>query len=105
MRTTCDQTATYFKAVEIIMQIEDDHGVELPDSVVQETRPWEQLTIRDIVNAVHACLGGTDNESRAEAAVISAIQTVCPNAQGMLPLDIPLLDAIAPDRDYGASYD
>ena len=105
MRANCDETATFFKAVEVIMQIEDEHGVQIPDSVVQDTGLWEQLTIRDLVNAAHSCLDDRDNELCAETVVFTAIKTLFPNVQETLPLDAPLLDAIAPDRDYGASYD
>ncbi len=106
MRALCDKTATFFDAVQIIMQIEEDQAVEIPDSVVEQVEPWEELAIRDLVEATERCLA-IDHGSRsdAEAAVISAIKTQYPSAPEMLPFDVPLLDAIAPDRDYGDSYD
>ncbi len=88
-----------------MMQIEDDLGIEIPESVTLDSCPWEHMTVDHLVNAVHSCLDGSDKQSRAERAVISAIKTAFPSAPQTLPPDVPLLDAIAPDRDYGASYD
>ena len=56
MRTSSDKAATFFDAVQIIMQIEDDQGLMIPDAVLEEIKPWEKLKIRDLVDATRHCL-------------------------------------------------
>lgn len=56
MRTNCDKAATFLDSVQIIMQIEDDQGLMIPDAVLEEIKPWEKLKIRDLVDATRHCL-------------------------------------------------
>ena len=59
------------------MQIEDDRGIEIPDSVVEGIGPWEELTVRDLVEATNQCLAADLGQPQAEVAVIAAIEKRC----------------------------
>jgi hypothetical protein len=105
MRASCDGAAAFLFAAQIIMRIEDDQGLEIPDSVVERIRDWEELTIRDLVEATARSLvadGRTPQES--EIMVTSAIKSQFPSAPDILDFNAPLLDAIAMDRTYGDEY-
>jgi len=105
MRASCDGAAAFLFAAQIIMRIEDDQGLEIPDSVVERIRPWEELTIRDLVEATARSLvadGRTPQES--EIMVTSAIKSQFPSAPDILDFNAPLLNAIAMDRTYGDEY-
>ncbi len=105
MRTSCDGAATFFCAVQIIMQIEGDQGLKIPDAIVERIKPWEELTIRDLVEATSRCLV---TESRlpqeSEMMVRSAIKSQFPSAPDTIDFDTPLLAAIAIDRTCGDEY-
>jgi hypothetical protein len=105
MRALSNDSATFFDAVQIIMQVEDEQGLEIPDSIVEEIRPWERLTISDLIAATDRCLSSSRAVRSAEQAVVSAIRTLFPSSPDSLDHHAPLLDAIAPNRDYGSSYE
>jgi hypothetical protein len=106
MRALSDDAATFFDAVQIIMQVEDDLGIEIPDSTVEEIKPWEQLTIRDLIVVTDRCVPEPRAvKSTAEGAVASAIRTLFPSSPDPLSYDTPLQDALSPNREYGASYE
>ncbi|MCA9178805.1 MAG: hypothetical protein KDB14_30290 [Planctomycetales bacterium] len=104
MRAQCDKAAAFFSAVQIILQIESEHGLHIPDTVVEQIKPWEELTIRDLVEATNRCLAADCRPlHQTEAMVASAIKSAFPDAPDMLDFDAPIMDAIEPDRDYGDS--
>jgi len=106
MRAMSDGFSALVHAVEIIMQIEEDHEIEIPDSAFEHNGAWEKMTIRHLVVATDKCLHSTNpDQVLAEGAVVSAIKKQCPFAPDTLEFDRPLLDAILPDRDYGSLYD
>ena len=105
MRARGNDSATSFDAVQIIMQVEDEQGIEIPDSIIDEIKPWERLTISDLIAATERCLSSTRTVRSAEQAVASAIRTLFPSSPDSLDHHTPLLDAIAPNRDHGSSYE
>jgi hypothetical protein len=105
MRASCDKAATVFGAVQIIMQIEDDQGLKIPDAVVEQIKSWEELTIRNLVEAARRSLVADCRlPHESEMMVTSAIKSQFPSSPDILDFDVPLLDAIAPGRNYGDSY-
>lgn len=105
MRASCEGAVAFFGAVQIITQIEDDHGLKIPDAVVEEIKPWEELTIRDLVEATSRCLVADCRlPQESEMMVTSAIKSQFPSAPDIIDFDTPLLDAIAMDRTYGDEY-
>ena len=105
MRAQSIESATFSDAVQIIMQVEEEQGLEIPDSTIKEISPWERLTINDLIAATDRCLSSSRTGRSAEQAVVSAIRTLFPLSPDSLDHFAPLLDAIAPNRDYGSSYE
>ncbi len=105
MRRECDKVTTSYDAIRIIMEVEAELQVEIPDAVVEQQNAWENSTVQDLISATAHCLGSSDkSSSKARDAVFAAIKKLFPESPIELPLDVPLLDAIASGRTYGDSY-
>ncbi|MEM7010564.1 MAG: hypothetical protein AAF585_03680 [Verrucomicrobiota bacterium] len=105
MRQFSDEVRTFFDSVQIILQIEEDHAIQIPDSVIESISPWEELTLRNLVTATQRCLHTSlDHPDSAEVAVTTAVEKLFPSISRPIDFDAPLLEAIAPDRAYGESY-
>ena len=105
MRALIDDTVNFYDAVQIIMSIEENEGMKISDAVVEGIRPWEHLTIRDLITAAECSMAPTiDRRFRAERMVIAAIENVFPSAPKPFDYDAHLHEAISPDPDYEKGY-
>jgi hypothetical protein len=103
MRKSCDEVATLVYAVEIVLFVEEQLGITIPDTLIDNEMPRDQITLRFLTSIVETVLppGG---ESAAAAAVASAVRCEFPDAVDPLDMDAPLLDAVCPHRIYEEGY-
>ena len=81
MTEAYDKCATHYDAVRILLQIEDEQGIRIPDSAIEQITAWEKITVGHLISAAHSCLGKDRfTESEATAAVRSAIIAEFPSA-------------------------
>lgn len=100
MRRTIDETATFWKAVQIIVHVEGRLGITIADETVEAICNWNDLTLQHLVTAVERS-HPSGAAASARDAVAAAIRAEFPNAPATPDYSIPLLDAIGPRRGYG----
>jgi len=98
MRRSIDDTATFYDAILIIMQIEERLGIIIADERVEEIRAWSDLSLHDLTTVVRSL--STDASVSVDEVVLSAVRAAFPNAPEAIDFAAPLLDAISPRRDY-----
>jgi hypothetical protein len=104
MRRTMDDASAFIKAIAILMHVEEQLGINIADETVEAIRPWVDLSLRDLATAAQLSMAADDSDAsgRAENAVLAAVQANYPDAPAPPNFEVPLLDAIAFRRSYGA---
>jgi hypothetical protein len=96
MNDLVDENWAFHYAVELLMRIEDEHAVIVPDSAVEAVRPWSQIrwiTIQEIAKAVQSEKSVSDL-SACLNIVMSAFKKEHPRCPSDIDVQVPLLDVI-----------
>ncbi len=91
--STVEDTTNFFYAVEILMQLEKACGISVADETVENIRPWEELTLQDLVIAAERS-SEQQNSAWAYEAVYTAVRKEFPHAPESLDFTVPLRDAL-----------
>src|SRR5437016_4248638 len=57
MRRTTDEWSTFYKAIVILMRVEEELGITIADETVETIRPWSELTLHDLATAAYRSSG------------------------------------------------
>lgn len=91
-----DENSAFHDAISLLMRIESNLGIDIPDEAVEEIRPWalvRWLTIREVAKVVHT-IANTASFSSLVDAVVSALKEEFPQCSAEFDIDTPLLDVI-----------
>jgi hypothetical protein len=96
MRSMCDDWSAYITPVMLLVEVDGFLGRRIPI----EDDEYERLhTLRDVVRVVARALASApDHEELALNAVLAAASAKAPHHSGEWNLDVPLPDALWPDR-------
>lgn len=100
MRRTVDEVSTSYNATLIIMRIEEELGITIPEEMEEPACTSNDVTLHDLVMIVNRC-SLTLDFAKAEQVVRSAVRAEFPDAPESLDFTAPLLNAIALNRKYG----
>jgi hypothetical protein len=100
MRRLADDTAAFFNAVAIIVNVEAQLEITITDDAVLEIHDWIELTLHDLVEAVRRSAPSVP-ANLAEEAIRLAVLKEFPDAPQPLNFTVLLLDALSSPRKYG----
>lgn len=96
-----DEESAFYSAVSIIVEIERETGITIPDP---PTNTWRSLTLRALIQWIQRSIDDADYCADASAVTLSAVAKEFPSALNPPNLEISLLDAIDPNRNYADGY-
>jgi len=101
MNERVDEHSAFYYAISLLMRIESNLGIDIPDEAVETIRPWKLvrwLTIREVAKVVHTIVNTASFSSLVDA-VVSALKEEFPQCSAEFDIDTPLLDIIKGSGD------
>lgn len=96
MNELIDEASAYYEAIMILMRVEKNLGIEVPDEAVEKVRAWGDarwLTVRELALAVHSMANSEPFTSVADA-VVAALREEYPKCPEEFDIDTPLFEVI-----------
>ena len=96
MNELVDENSSFHDAISLLMRVESNLEIEVPDEAIEKVRPWKQvrwLTVREIASAVHTVADASSFSSIVDV-VVSAVKEEFPQCPAEFDIDLPLHDVI-----------
>jgi hypothetical protein len=91
-----DDFGTLMATAELCVALKEDVGIDIPDGDLEGV-----VTLRDIARVLARGLPpGADNEAHSLELVLKAARTIPYCKPGEIPLDLPIYEAICPDKYF-----
>lgn len=96
MNELIDKNSAFYYVIMLVMRIETNLGIEVPDEAIEKVRPWGQmrwLTVREIAMEVHS-IANLGSLSSVTDSVVTALREEWPKCSGEFDIDAPLFEVI-----------